>query len=431
MKNYFLIAGLLLPLMLWSQTGDENAPAAEYFTENYVRYANYTYSEHIQTVQVHPETDELAEPVISLNTPERLKCSFDDLQGGVKQYMYRMVLCDAYWRPGELPLADYLEGYTEDYIRDYAFSFNTLQNYTHYSFLFPGENMRIKVSGNYLLLVYPEGQPEAPVLTARFYVVENTVRIEGKVRQAIDLEERYERQQVQFSIFSDAFSIVNPYQNLIVSLQQNGREDNRIQNLKPVMVKGNELDYNHITGNVFDGGNEFRHFEIKSIKYTGDRVMRIEPAEGLYQVLLFPDERRSQKSYITEQDLNGKYVVRTLDGTEPDIEADYVEVHFFLPFSPYYSNGNVYVCGAFNQWELSKKSLMTYNFNRKGYEYVKKLKQGYYNYLYLMLENGQTTANVAFMEGNHFETGNEYLIRVYYREPGKLYDRLIAVKSLK
>lgn len=430
MRNFIPFVLFLLPLALYSQTGDDK-PAAEYYTENYVRYANYTYTEAIQTVRVYPENDELAAPVLSLNTGEGLRCSFDDLQGGVKQYMYRMVLCDAYWRPGELPLPDYLEGYYEDNIRDYAFSFNTLQNYTHYSFRFPGENMRIKVSGNYLLLVYPEGQPDAPVLTARFYVVENSVRIEGKVRQALDLEERYERQQVQFSIFSDAFSIVNPYQNLIVSLQQNGREDNRIDQLKPVMVKGNELDYNHVFGNVFDGGNEFRHFEIKSIKYTGDRVMRVEPSEGLYQVILFPDERRSQKSYITEQDLNGDFVIRTLDGTEPDIEADYVDVHFFLPFSPYYSNGNIYVTGAFNQWELSKKSLMTYNFDRKGYEFTRKLKQGYYNYMYLLLENGQNTGNVAFIEGNHFETGNAYSIRVYYREPGTLYDRLLAIRVLK
>jgi hypothetical protein len=291
--------------------------------------------------------------------------------------------------------------------------------------------MKLKISGNYLLVVYPENKPDNPVLTARFYVTENAVRLEGKVRQAIDLDERYEKQQVQFRIFTDNYTVVNPYQNLRVVLKQNGREDTKITNLKPLMIKGNEIDYQHITGNVFDGGNEFRHFDIKSIKYPSDRIQSVSPSEGLYQARLMPDERRSQKSYITEDDINGRRVIRTSDGTEADIESDYLDVHFFLPFSPFYSNGNFYVLGELNQWEVSKKSLMNYNFTRKGYEFTKKLKQGYYNYAYVLVENGQKSGDIAFIEGNHYETGNEYRVYIYYKEPGKLFDKLIAFDVLK
>jgi len=431
MKYFILILFLLTSGLTFSQGTDSPKSGSDYYREDYLRYADFVYVDYIQTLITHREGDELADPVILLNSNERISCSFDDLRGGVENYVYTFIHCDAAWKPSELLTSEFLEGYREDYIRDYRFSFNTLQTYTHYQVVFPGEQMKLKISGNYLLLVYPENKPDNPVVTARFYVTENAVRLEGKVRQAIDLEERYEKQQVQFKIFTDNYPIVNPFQNLHVVLKQNGREDTRITNLKPVMIKGSEIDYMHVTGNVFDGGNEFRHFDNKSIKYPSDRVQKIEPSEGVYQAWLMPDERRSQKSYITEDDINGRRVIRTSDGTDPDIEADYLDVHFFLPFSPFYSNGNFYVLGELTQWELTKKSQMTYNFNRKGYEFVRKLKQGYYNYAYVLVENGRKSGDISFIEGNHFETGNDYRVYIYYKEPGTLYDKLIAFDRWK
>ena len=52
------------------------------------------------------------------------------------------------------------------------------------------------------------------------------------------------------------------------------------------------------------------------------------------------------------------------------------------------------------------------------------LKQGAYNYQYLV--NGRTTA----IEGNYYETPNEYVIHVYYRPNGARYDRLVGVSVL-
>jgi hypothetical protein len=69
---------------------------------------------------------------------------------------------------------------------------------------------------------------------------------------------------------------------------------------------------------------------------------------------------------------------------------------------------------------------MTYNYKRKGYQASLFLKQGYYNYLYGLVERGQKSADVSLIEGNHWETLNEYSIYVYYKKPGTNYDQLIA-----
>lgn len=430
MKSLISFLFVFFPLIILSQNTYTLAKE-EYYRENYIRYINYIYEDNIQTLVIHPEDVELADPVLLLNSDDKIVCTFDDLKGGVENYMYTFIHCDANWKPSDIKLTDYLEGYTEDYIRDYKFSFNTLLTYTHYSLVFPSEQMKFKISGNYIILIYPENKRDQPIISARFFVNENQLRIEGKVRQAVNLEERYEKQQLQFSVFSDSYGVVNPFQNLLVFIRQNGRTDNIISNLKPLMVKGDEISYQHVYDNIFDGGNEFRYFEIKTIKYPSDRVQSVNAGETIYHASLMKDERRSQKAYITEGDINGRRVIRTSDGTEPDVESDYLMVHFVLPFSPYYSNGNIYVYGELTNWQYSKKSMMTYNFQKKQYELDLMLKQGYYNYVYMLMENGQNTGDISFIEGNHFETKNDYTIFIYYREPGALYDKLVGLTVLQ
>ena len=42
----------------------------------------------------------------------------------------------------------------KDEIIDYEYSFNTLQNYIHYQYDFPSENLSPSISGNYKLKVF-------------------------------------------------------------------------------------------------------------------------------------------------------------------------------------------------------------------------------------------------------------------------------------
>lgn len=434
MKNLLRIlflTCLTFPVVAQQQGSKSDSLKTDYYKSNYLRYQDYLYVSNIKTPLLYRAGWEMSAAVLKMNSEDKLILAFDDLNGGEMHYRYTLIHCDADWQPSRIRQIDYLDGYYEDYIQDFRFSYNTLQPYTHYEASFPNDNIRIKLSGNYIVVVYPEGQKESPVLSLRFWVVDPLVNVKGNIKRPPNNEERDEKQQVVFSIFSPTLSIINPYQNLKVVIRQNGRWDNMITNLKPLLVKGNELDYQHIDGNIFNGGNEFRHADLKSIRYSSDRVRKIEPGTPVYKVFLMNDERRPFKVYVTEDDLNGQFLVKTEDGNEAATDADYVEVHFTLPYAPIAADGNIYVVGALTQWQIGKENRMVYNFDKKAYELTLLLKQGYYNYEYLFLENGAKVAEEARVEGNHYETRNDYTIYVYYQAPGDDYQQLIGIEKLQ
>jgi hypothetical protein len=432
--NKYLTGLIFLYVVSVAQSQNLEVPSdssrQDYFKADYLRYQDYIYVPNIKTPLLYRSGWEMSAPILTLNAGEKLVLAFDDLDGGQKQYRYTVIHCDADWQPSRLLEYRYLEGFYEDYIEDYRFSYNTLQSYTHYEVNFPNDNITVKLSGNYLLVVYPEGKKESPVLSLRFWVVDPVALIKGKVNRSPNPEERDEKQQVEFSVFSPKLSIINPYQNIKVIIRQNGRWDNAITNLKPLLIKGNELDYHHTDGNIFYAGNEFRHADLKSIRYPSDRVRKIEPGDPVYKVFLMNDERRPFKVYVTEDDINGQFLVKTEDGNDAATDADYIEAFFTLPYNPIAADGNVYVVGGLTQWQLSRANRMNYNFNTHCYELKLLLKQGYYNYEYLFLENNAMIAEENRVEGNHFETRNEYTVYVYYQAPGDDYQQLITIEKL-
>ena len=215
--------------------------------------------------------------------------------------------------------------------------------------------------------------------------------------------------------------------NIYAFILQNGRWDNDKRNLKPDFYGNGELKYNSLSDkNIFPGGNEFRYFDIKSIRYQSEYVKSIDYAMGRYNVYLYPSENREFKPYFYWKDFNGKYYIAFQEGKRPDIEADYVNVYFTLPSAYMLKDGNVYVAGALNDWENNSNNIMTYNESGKQYECTMLLKQGWYNYEYEFLKKGEKYGTSGIFEGNHYETENDYIVLIYYRNPLERYDRVIG-----
>ncbi len=424
-----LLLFLLLTLFLSPHpvSGQEQP---DYFYPDYFRCDDHVYVPHIRTVMLHRAGWELSAPQIALATEEKLLLSFDDLQGGRQDYRYTLIHCDAAWRPSELLPSDYLQGFTEGYITDYQASYNTLQRYTHYSLLFPEDEVKPLLSGNYLLKIYAAERPDEPLITRRFLIVEELVSIRGRVHAATEIEDRDYRQEIDFSIDLLGYAMDQPYRNLKVVVQQNGRWDNAITGMQPRMMNGGMLDYDLESGNVFDGLNEFRHVDLKSLRYLTDRVMQILEDDTSYTLRVQPDLRRPFQVYSLDRDINGRFLVKVNEGTDSRVEAEYVRVEFTLPYESPLLNGNVYLIGAFTAWGKDPEARMRWDPRHKAYLATLYLKQGYYNYLYGYLEDGQSFSDAALIEGTHQETENDYTILAYYRETGGRYDRLIGITQL-
>ncbi|MFL5762408.1 MAG: DUF5103 domain-containing protein [Bacteroidia bacterium] len=413
-----------------------NTPAAkdttadDYYTDNVLRYDDHIYKKNIRTVQLRDESFELSHAILSLGSEEKLKLSFDDLDADLKNYNYTIIHCDANWQPSDIMQNEYIDGFLENNINDYRYSFNTLQKYTHYNVSFPNSSLRITKSGNYILKVYLNSNQEDLVLTRRFMVFESKIGIESKVDAASIIEYRTFKHEIDFKIDYTGYEIKNPYSDLQVVITQNGRWDNAKRNLKPVYVKDMQLVYDYDEENVFPGGNEFRFFDIRSVRYHSDHVYAVNMDSSGYHVELVSDEKRSFKRYYSQPDMNGDFLIKVQEGNNSEVEADYCYVSFFLPYDAGLTDGNLYVFGAFNAWQCNTENLMHYDAKRFGYTCTLYLKQGYYNYEYVFLKDGEAAADETLIEGMHYETEDDYTIYVYHHAPGTFYDQLIGVKRL-
>jgi len=392
---------------------------------------NITYSPGIKTVQLYKQGFELSSPIIQLSSTEKLALDFDDLDVESKAYKYTIRHCESDWKTSvDLRPFEYINGYTEENIRDFQYSINTTVRYVHYYASFPTQDMAPKISGNYLMIVYTD-DPEDPLFTRRFMVVEvSPVTIQGTVQQGSKTDEHLTKQQIDFVIRLNSFRVMDIRQELKVVVQQDDRWDNVLNNVYPRFIRGDELDYRYDENNVFNGGSPYRNFDIKSLMYQTERIDKIY-YDTVNQVLLLEDKPRTYKNYVYNKDINGRYLIKNeVNATNFNIESDYALVHFFLPFPVQFTDGDFYLMGALSNWRMDENSRLQFNNATRRYEISLYLKQGYYNYVYVILRKGKTIGDESLVEGSHWETPHMYTVFVYYRPGAAQTDQLIAVQNI-
>lgn len=429
-KLFILLCILLGSIFILCSSNKILSNDDEYAVENFIRYDDYIYDDSIKTVLLHTSKSQMSYPIIDINGKESIELSFDDLRRDNSIYNYTVVHCDANWEPSDLEQNEYIEGFFEDELFDFDYSSNTDLYYTHYKLSLPNENMKMTLSGNYIIMVYKVNDKEHPILTKRFMIYESNVSISMNIKRATDVNESYFRQEVDFKVNHDGYDVRDPFGRLNVVLMQNYRWDNAITGLNPRFIKDTELNYDYNNGeNVFDANNEFREFDLKSIRYNTIRVKKIEfnIFDKLQHAYLLPDERRSFKQYYSKVDLNGNFLIKRNEGENSAIEADYVKVHFSLPYSPPINDGNLYLFGKFCDWKFKEELKLDYDTINQQYTKEVLLKQGYYNYLYCFVKDGsKNTGDISIVEGSHYETKNEYSILVYHRQLNDNFDRLVG-----
>lgn len=388
---------------------------------------NLTFDERVKTVLLYREGWNLSHPLIELGGDQKLVLEFDLLGSGIENLYYSFIHCNKDWEPSGLFTSDYLTGFHENQIERYAFSFNTTVNYVHYTLAFPNENMNFSVSGNYLVVVHRPGEPQVPLLTRRFMVVENLAGIRATVRRADMSAYRDTHQQLEISVALSRLRTTDPRSEIFTSVLQNGRWDNAATNLVADFVSPTELRYTSLGGgNLFEGGNEFRQFDIRSFRYQTEFVRDITYDGRFHHVNLQVSDNREFRPYFFRNDFNGKYVIGVQEGVNPATDADYAWVYFTLPAPLKVEGGTIYIAGEMTMWNPLPENYMQYNYEDRQYEGSLFLKQGWYNYEYRFLPDRKDTEKRNWFEGSHFETENEYLVLVYYRARNSRYDRLVG-----
>ena len=386
---------------------------------------NGIFDSRFKTLQVKVEGNEYAPPVITLGTDDRIKITFDELTDEHSYLRYSLVHCNANWQPSGLVESEFVDGFNLGYVEEYEYSQLTTTHYVHYSIALPNDDVRFTVSGNYLLQVFNENDPETILLQARFMVSEAKAMVGANITSRTDVDYNNAHQQLSLEVDVAKIGVQDLYGDLTVIVSQNSRVDNEVVLANPFRVESQKAYYEHIMPLIFKAGNEYRRMETTSVTYPGMKVDRIEYHEPFYHQLLEVDKLRSTSQYLYDQTQFGRFTIREYSSSQSDIEADYVLTHFALDLPEQYNYG-IFLDGDFTHRRFDPESKMVFNRATGMYEKTLLLKQGAYNYQYLAVPVGTMKGETAPIEGDYYETVNEYLIKVYYHRPGSRYDRLVG-----
>ena len=379
---------------------------------------------NFRTLKTSVPENFMAMPVIRLGSDDKINFTFDEI-GNTNSYLqYRLIHCDAQWNPSSLVESEYLSGFNYADIDDYAFSSNTYVHYTNYSITIPNTRISPTISGNYLLQVYNPDDPDRTILQARFAVSENAFPIMAEATSRTDRGFNTTWQQVNVRLNTGTFRIPNPYSDILLIVNQNGRHDTSRLIRYPQRVSGNEIIYEHIDALIFPASNEFRRFETVRANYPGMGVENTQFIGGNYHAILYPDLSRRNAPYSFDQTQKGRFMIDEYNSTDPALGADYITVHFTLDH-PYIPDTDIYIDGEFTGHIHDSSTRLLYDPDTRLYQTQIPLKQGSYNYQYVAIPRGGKP-DASLIEGDKFETQNEYQIFVYLRTPGSRYDRLLS-----
>ena len=355
---------------------------------------------------------------------DSFEIQFDDLYGNEANYYYEIVHCNYDWKHSDLSKNEYLQGFDGIRIQEYTNSLNALQLYSHYKIGFPNKNTRLLVSGNYMIKILNEDREV--VFSRKFMIYEDLVSVPMQIKRARTLNEINYKQNLDFSIKSPNLLFQSPLQNVKVLLMQNGKLNEAITNIKPMYTIGNDLIYKYDSETQFWGGNEFLYFENKVIRAATNYIARVDANNGVYNTHLYTDNARTNKSYTYNPDANGNFVPLNANASNNAIEADYSWVFFTLSAPSFYEKKNIYINGMFNNYALSDEFKMDYNQEKGIYEKAIMIKQGFTNYQYVVADQNKKIDYENAIDGNFWQTENNYFAIIYYRENNQRYDRIIG-----
>ena len=380
--------------------------------------------DHVKSISFLKQNENKFSNIFVGTINERFSLSFDILSGLEHDLYYVIDHYDFNWEKSQLIKSEYIQGFDDVKIDNYSSSFNTYQIYTHYKISFPNSNTSFKKSGNYIIKIIDEYGDE--VFRRKFILHENLVTVQTEIKRSREIEFINEKQVVNFEINPINIQLNNPSKTVKVKVFKNNELNYSIDNIKPQYNMGRKLIYKYDKELSFWGGNEYLFFENKFVRNTSVNVRGFD-LEEIYSNFLFEDISRKNRKYTYNPDINGGFLFNVNNSSNPEFEADYVNIHFYLQKPQDFNFENkIYVVGDFNNYQVIEKYLMEYNSRNNLFELIIKLKQGFYNYKYIAIDQEKKIIR-GEISGNFDETENEYNVIVYYRNYGERFDRVVGV----
>lgn len=337
--------------------------------------------------------------------------------------------CDKNWNPTEnLFLSN--QGKNTAYILNYFLLPTTVgEAKYHYSNTYPDKDgyVAFPYSGKWKFFIVDSQDPTKIFAEGKFVVVKTDVplKVETK-RETLDDKTYFPPQLGHVDwIVVDAMPKDDYFTFQVEELEiiQNYLMD------YPIRVLRNSTDQNRVF--EWDGGSKLR-FIAKDVRpgneYRQTNLQDINIYNSKNVKAQFDGMEYSRFLLLSKRDNNGAFTLKQ----PKDIYSTYMNVLFQIK-PPEEAYGDIYLVGAFNEWQLSDKNKM--NFNGDHFELTLELKRGVYDYQYVVV-NGDysdvTNQDWYILEGNDWQTTNDYNIFLWYHdlEYGG-YDRIIGYSKIQ
>ena len=395
--------------------------------EGHAQISNKINKEQIKTVYLSQNSlNELIVDNLCLDIERQgnVHLLFDDLKLENTNYFLRIIHCQADWKPSPLNEIEYLADFNDIPIRYPETSMGTKISYKQFKISLP----KVKITGNYIAMIYANRNKRDTVLTKRFSIYQNEINIGAKISYAKSNQLRSTHQFIDLNLGYPSNYLINSDENLKIEVRKNNQPKNVVPNIPKPMVQAidRKMTYQFYNQeNAIPGGNEFRLIDLRSTQQRLNFVGQINALDRYSEISIIPEQPQGNYSYVQRPDFNGAYVIANYENPNNPLQADYVWCTFILK-SRKFEDEKLYVSGAFNSYELNNLNQLQYDETKAAYLGRVLLKQGIYNYQFI--SSNPLNNN---LEGNHSETENYYEVLVYFRKPGELFDSFIGYQKIQ
>ncbi len=360
--------------------------------------------------------------VIDINQQSAWLLSFDDLALKNNTYFLRIVSCQADWTPSSLSEIEYLQDFNDIPLRDAVSSMGTKVPYLNYRVKLP----LVRLSGNYIAMVYANRNKRDTVLTKRFSVVSNEIQVGASVQFGQTNASRSNSQTINLQMSYPANFIIQSEEDFRVFVRKNNEPNFILTKLPKPIINSMDRSIRFASFNQENtvlAGNEYRLIDLRSSIQKLNFVSRIIEKDSITTIETQTEIAQGNYPFTERRDLNGYYVVSNYENPSDSRYADYISCQFTLK-AENQSPQDVYVMGGFNGYRFTPTNRMIYNASAGTYQANILLKQGIYNYRF------ETKNPTEYLEGNYAQTENQYEILIYFRKPGTRIDALVGYQRV-
>ncbi len=381
----------------------------------------------IRTIQLYRGTDESSLPVTVLESGKALTLEFDLMNREGRPLSIYFYHADRNWNR-DLSPNQFLESYRDDDLVEYRPSQGTVVPYVHYTYRFPNDDIRFRLSGNYVLRVTERGQEDAVLFERAFFVTDEvgsltmgseSIVVPGQSEQTVRPVARF---NPPTNLRGDPFG----YTTCFV---RNGRlSDTRCKD-RPRLSNQPKLAFELDRNRAFAPTTADYTVDLSNLR-GGAQVERTDRTVTPIRALLEPDYAQFSGRALDATLNNGQILIREAltAYSDPARTAEYVRTTFaFVPPEERPLAGGVVVAGSFSGMDATRGTEMDWKPTRSRYEGEVLLKQGHYQYFY---QASDPLLRKTVRESQS-RLQNTYTTFVYYEDASKSTDRLFRVNSFR